>query len=104
MKTKTEIKELLRSVPMNEEDAKEYLELLKEYVESNNPKEEYEVECLTLLHLNILSIIAENIGYVDFFRAFGNDDYNTISYTQVKNYIDELIDYIKDILEEREQE
>lgn len=104
MKTKQELKTYLTWAPRNEEEAVEYLKYFLDYIKLNYSGFTYAGECITLSHLNILSGIAENTAYIPIFEIFNICDYNTISYVEAINYIEELKDFIEDILEEREKE
>lgn len=103
IKTKEELKTYLNWAPRNEEGAVEYLESLLEYINLNYSGLEYAGECITLSHLNILSGIAENTGYVSIFERYDISEYNTLSYVEAIYYIEELKELIEETIEEREQ-
>lgn len=101
---KTTLKNLLTIAPSNEEDAIEYLKTYIEYFKLYESKNIYNDDCITLNHLNILSGIAENTGYIGIYRILNHIEYNEVLYIDVRNYVEGLKDFIEEIIKEREEE
>lgn len=93
------LKGYLKKTPISVDHMLEYLDTLLIYMDLHDKREEYEWECITLGHLNMLSYIANNAYgkkyFLDVFEI-GDEDYLGISYEKVKKYIKSIKNYIKD--------
>lgn len=85
-----EMKDNLQVRPFNEKEAIDYLNTLHKYAYSFN-------QDITLNHLNIISNIAENTGYINIF-TWRKEEYQYINYEDLKSFIEDFINYIEDLI------
>lgn len=86
------LKNYLTYSPYNMEGALEYLNNLYDYLETYN-------QDITLHHLNVLTGIAENTGWIDIF-TWRREDYIGIGHTDMRFFINDFIEHIKVLIKD----